>query len=138
MTSSYFDSWFADKPPAALGVRNLILRSPESARIVLYASNDFLDDQILAAQAVGTGTAYLAPVELLLNTLEWSLEDDKLLGIRSRGHFNRTLPPMQQTGQQMLEYANYAMAIILLAVIALFAWLRKLYRKRHYRRSLSL
>ena len=36
---------------------------------------------------------------LLVNTLDWSLQDERLLEIRSRGHFNRTLPSMQREGQ---------------------------------------
>lgn len=145
-----FESWFADNanpmldlPPEATGaaqptMQSTIQRSPESAKIVLYASNDFMDDQILAAVVAAAGTQYLGPLELLVNTLDWSLQDDSLLQIRARGHFNRTLPPMQAQGQAILEYANYGMAIVLLLLIAAIYWLRKRLRQRRYATGLNL
>ena len=105
---------------------------------MVFASNDFLDDQILAAVVAASGTQYLGPLELLVNTLDWSLQNDKLLRIRSRGHFNRTLPPMQGDGQAILEYANYAMAILLLGLIATVHWLQIRNRRRFYASRLSL
>ena len=105
---------------------------------MVFASNDFLDDQILAAVVAASGTQYLGPLELLVNTLDWALQNDKLLQIRSRGHFNRTLPPMPEDGQAILEYANYAMAIILLGLIATIHWLQIRNRRRFYANRLSL
>jgi ABC-2 type transport system permease protein len=147
-----FESWFIDKPNPLLSattgdspqyqvnvsIDNTIERSPETARIVLYASNDFLDDQILRAVVAAAGTQYLGPLELMANTLDWSLQDDKLLQIRSRGHFNRTLPPMQRKGQAIIEYANYGMALILLLLIAAVHWIRRRYRQYYYSRRFSL
>jgi ABC-2 type transport system permease protein len=147
-----FDSWFTGRPnpmrnpdtadpgESVYGAisSNVIDQSTESARIVLYASNDFLDDQILKIGVAASGTQYLGPLELMMNTLDWSLEDDKLLQIRSHSHFNRTLPPMQRQGQAIIEYANYGMAILLLLVIAAIHSLLKHYRKRRYVNGLSL
>jgi len=119
-------------------INSMIERSPESARVVVYSSNDFLDDQILRAVVAASGTQYLGPLELLLNTLDWSLQDDQLLQIRSRGHFNRTLPPMPREGQAIIEYANYGIAMILLLIIAVLHRLVKSYRQRRFARELSL
>ena len=146
-----FESWFTDKPNPLLAastedtgqyhvnvnIDNTIERSPETARIVLYASNDFLDDQILRAVVAASGTQYLGPLELMANTLDWSVQDDKLLQIRSRGHFNRTLPPMQRKGQAIIEYANYGMALILLLLIAAVHWMRRRFRQSYYSRRFS-
>jgi ABC-2 type transport system permease protein len=137
-----FNSWFADTEsvPVIAGsdFSNTVLHSPESARLVIYSSNDFLDDQILSAVVTASGTQYLGPVELLMNTLDWSLQDDRLLQIRSRGHFNRTLPPMQREGQMIIEYSNYALSVLLLLLIATVSWLRKRHRRNYYARGLSL
>ena len=116
----------------------LLERSPESARIVLYASNDFLDDQILSSLVATTGTQYLGPLELFMSTLDWALQDDQLLTIRSRAHFNRTLPPMERRSQMLIEYFNYGLAILWLLLIALVTWLQSIMRRRRYARSLSL
>jgi ABC-2 type transport system permease protein len=137
-----FDSFFAQGPhpladSGSRGGSNLLMRSPESARIVLFSSNDFLDDQVLGGQVMASGTQYLGPVELLLNTLDWALKDDELTQIRSRAHFNRTLPPMERQGQAIIEYLNYGVALLWLALLMLVHWLRALLRKRRYAAGLS-
>jgi ABC-2 type transport system permease protein len=147
-----FNSFFADgdkrldvstvregmsSPPEPMA-RNLLERSPESARIVLYASNDFMSDQVLKSIVAASGTQYLGPLELFMNTLDWSLQDEQLLSIRSRGHFNRTLPPMERRVQLLLESVNYGLALILLLLLALGSWLRTLLRRRYYARGLRL
>lgn len=146
-----FDSWFAGKPDpmlksdslvekrtsAGTKIRSVIDRSPESSRIVVFASNDFLDDQVLTAIAAAAGTKYLSPLELLENTLDWSLQDNTLLEIRSRGQFNRTLAPMTRNEQRTIEYANYGAAVLLLSLIAGIAFLRKRLRVRYYTQRLS-
>jgi ABC-2 type transport system permease protein len=127
----------ATSPPAPT-VLGLLERSPESARIVLYASNDFMGDQVLNSIVAASGTKYLGPLELFMNTLDWALQDEQLLSIRSRGHFNRTLPPMERRVQLLIEYVNYGLALLLLLLIALGSWLRVILRRRHYSRGLSL
>jgi len=141
-----FDSYFAgrDHPlhaaDAAPGtnITSLIEHSAESARIVLFASNDFMDDQILSTQVMATGTQYLGPLELFMNTLDWSLRDDQLLEIRSHAHFNRTLPPMERQAQVLIEYFNYGLAILWLVLLALLHQLMKWRQRRRYTRELSL
>jgi ABC-2 type transport system permease protein len=124
-------------PPVPMA-RSLLERSPESARIVLYASNDFMSDQVLKSIVAASGTQYLGPLELFMNTLDWSLQDEYLLSIRSRGHFNRTLPPMERRVQLLLESVNYGLALLLLLLLALGSWLRNILRRRHYTRGLRL
>ena len=138
-----FESYFAGRPnPLAgsgpLGAYGSLLRSPESARLVLFGSNDFLDDQVLGGQVMASGTQYLGPIELFLNTLDWALRDDDLARIRSRAHFNRTLPPMERRGQAIIEYLNYGAALLWLALLMLVHWLRALLRRRRYATGLGL
>jgi ABC-2 type transport system permease protein len=143
-----FDSFFAGRPTPALSAdgrpvdpdhhTGRLSHSTESARIVLYASNDFMDDQILNASVAASGTQYLGPLELFMNTLDWALQDEPLLDIRSRGNFNRTLPPMSAQNQSRLEYLNYALAVGWLLLLALVARLVRSLRRRRYARGLGL
>lgn len=119
-------------------VNALLTRSSESAQLVLYASNDFLDDQILQNLVATTGTQYLGPVELFMNTLAWALQDDQLLTIRSRAHFNRTLPPMERQAQVLIEYFNYGLSAVWLLLVASASWLTAVLRRRRFARDLSL
>lgn len=96
----------------------VINRSPDSARLVLFASNDFLKDQVLQMTASAAGSDSLSPFQLIANTVDWSLEDTALLQIRSRGQFNRTLLPMEPGKHFFWEYLNYALALLALGGVA--------------------
>jgi ABC-2 type transport system permease protein len=143
-----FDSWFADRPlptaapepGAASGgeLLSLIKRSPESARLVVFASNSFLDDRVMSAIAAGSGTGHLQALDLFSNVLDWALQDDQLVGIRARGHFNRTLQPMERRTQANIEYLNYGLALAWLALVALASLLLGRLRRRRYARELGL
>ena len=54
-----------------------------------------------------------------MNAVDFALEDQSLLGIRARGNFNRTLPPMEASEQQALEYLNYLLALLGIGVVYL-------------------
>lgn len=132
----------ADAPAAAaeeedLVASSVIERSPESARIILIASNDFLNDQIIQLQGTAGGTDYQNALQFVANDIDWSLEDSGLLSIRSRGHFNRTLPPMEQGSQMFWEYLNYTMAGVALGGIALVQRRRKWVKETRYSRLLA-
>jgi len=102
----------------SMSVTSVIERSPESARLMVFASNDFAKDQILQMAGSANGSIYLAPMQLIANAVDWSLEDTGLMQIRGRGQFNRTLPPMQKRTQLFWEYSNYLFAALAVLVIA--------------------
>lgn len=144
--SGRFQSFF-QSPPTELertdaagstGISSLVKRAPESARIIIFPSNDFLSDRVLGAQVRASGTQYLGPIQLFSNTLDWALQDEQLLDIRARGHFNRTLPPMQQSVRFALELFNYAAALAWLALMGLAYWLLARRRRAHFQRELGL
>lgn len=110
-------------------------RSTESARIILFASNNFLSDGILQLASSAMGTQYLNPLDLAKNAVDWSLEDRDLLTIRGRTHFSRTLYPLNRTGQLFFEYFNYALAGLGLLVIFLIRrWMTA--KTRYYHQML--
>jgi ABC-2 type transport system permease protein len=92
-------------------------RSPESARIILFGSNSFLNDVILGIGSSVMQSSYLGPVQLIANGVDWSLEDRGLLSIRGRGHFSRPLLPMNRQVQFFWEYLNYGLALAGLALV---------------------
>ncbi len=143
-----FESWFVDTeaprlPPAATSgtaavtAEPLVRRSAESARLVVFGSNDFLDDQMLATTINASGAQYLGAVELFSNILDWALLDEASLRIRSRSHVDRTLPPMDRRSQKTLEYINYGLAIAWLILLALIYAVGKKLRRRRYSRELA-
>jgi ABC-2 type transport system permease protein len=119
-------------------ISNVIEHSPESARIVLFGSNDFLSDQIIRIMGSSNGSQYLGSLQLAANTVEWSLEEQGLLSIRSRGHFNRTLPPMEKDAQIFWESANYVIVVLMLVAMSLWQGYRRRRRARYYYETLTV
>ncbi|MEE4193553.1 MAG: Gldg family protein [Halieaceae bacterium] len=116
-------------------VASVIERSPESARLMLYSSNEFLTDQVLGTMSSMTGAQYLGPLELIANSLDWAVEDEGLLGIRSLAHFNRSLPPLEKDAQLFWEYLNYGLAVLALIIIGLWQRMNRRARSRLYQAS---
>jgi ABC-2 type transport system permease protein len=134
-----FESYFKDKPSPLLTVdeqadagvepadgeenapviTRVIDHSPGSARIIVFASGSFLTDTMLDLASSAMGTRYLKPIQLVENSLDWSLEDRGLLAIRGRANFSRTLNPLDRESQLFWEYLNYGLPLFGLLLIAL-------------------
>jgi ABC-2 type transport system permease protein len=109
-------------------------KSPDTARIILFASNSFLSDTVLSISSSVNRTSYLGPIQLIANSVDWSLEDRGLLSIRGRSHFSRPLDPISKNEQLFWEYLNYAFVLLGLALI----WLVRLrVRKQAEERQLA-
>ena len=104
----------------------IVEKSPESSRIILFASNEFLADNTLRLTASANASEYLNSLQLIENAVDWSLEDRGLLSIRGRGHFSRTLYPLGKNGQIFWEYLNYALVFVGLFLVYL---VNRSYRK---------
>lgn len=113
-------------------VSSVIERSPESARIILFGSNEFLSDRNLQIMGSLSGMVYQGSLELVQNAVDWSLEDAGLVSIRSRGHFNRTLPPTTRDVQIGFETMNYAFALAGLVLVFAFSYLARKRRRLQY------
>jgi len=123
-----------DDAPKGTGIiSGVIDRSPESARLILFSSNDFLSDQTLGVIGSAEGTVYGNSLQMIANAVDWSLEDRALLGIRSRGHFNRTLPPLPESEQAALEYVNYGLALLGVGLVFFLYRARSKKRMTRYR-----
>ena len=84
---------------------------------------------MLAPTAAGADAA----ATLIANAVDWSLEYQSLLDIRTRGHFSRTLPPMGQDDRLLWEAGNYLLAIaILLALAVIQHYYRRKKAKRYF------
>ena len=121
-----------NRETAQLEVGSVIRHAPDSARIILFSSNDFVQDQVLQLTGGVSQTAYLNSLQLLVNAIDWSLEDRALMSIRSRGNFNRTLPPMEHSEQLFWEFGNYILAFAMLVGIALWGRQGRRRKQRYY------
>jgi len=118
-------------------ISSIIERSSDAARIILISSNDFLRDQILQLAASTQRSEYINTLQMTVNAIDWSLDDSGLLEIRSRGHFNRTLPPMELDEQMFWEYLNYGLAVLALFIIAIMKHFFRLSKQRRFLEQLA-
>jgi ABC-2 type transport system permease protein len=115
-------------------ISRMIDKSPESARIIIFASNSFLTDTLLGIGSSVRRTDYLGPVQLAANAVDWSLEDRGLLEMRGRSHFSRPLVPMTMGMQVFWEYCNYGLALAGLVLV----WLLKIILNKKNRKRQAL
>ena len=129
-------------------------RAPESARLVVLADSDFIRDDLLLQQYRQVG----GPVSLLgggfvLAMLDWIVEDDDLVALRSRNLVDRGLQLVEETGIEveepwrMVERVQLAQARLrwiymvlgpaILLLIGLVVWLRRTAAKRAFLASVA-
>jgi ABC-2 type transport system permease protein len=130
-----FDSFFADRASpfeatsavtetvqAPLGT---IKVSPESSRLVVIGSAEFIDDAILQLSQNLSADRYLNNLQFLQNAVDWSVEDEDLLTIRSRGTYARLLNPLGEGKQSFWEGLNYGLALLSLVAIGVVWTVRR-------------
>jgi ABC-2 type transport system permease protein len=102
-----------------------IERSPETARLVVFGSAEFVDDIVFQISSALEPDRYLNSLKLVQNAVAWSTEDLDLLGIRARGTYARVLTPLTEQQQSMWEGANYIVALVGLGAIGLVSNMRR-------------
>lgn len=107
----------APTPTPAPQTSGVIEKSPDTARLVVVGSGDFLTDIVFQISSSLTPDRYLNSLQFVQNAVDWSVEDLDLLGIRSRGQTTRVLSPMSEAAQRTWEIVNYALALAALAGI---------------------
>lgn len=110
-------------------ITTVIERSPESARLVVIGSSQFVSDTSIRLLSSASGSLYNNSLQFLANIVDWSVEDSSLMSIRGRGKFNRTMPPISENAQFAWELTIYAISLIGILATFLIAWM--LQRRRH-------
>ncbi|MEW6500090.1 MAG: Gldg family protein [Thermodesulfobacteriota bacterium] len=144
-----FPSYFAERPdprqgkaqPSAPGknapeqvtLAPVAAKSAENARLVVVGSSEFVSDAVISmAQATGQ-ERFMNSLALVQNIVDWSVEDEALLSIRSRGAHTRLLYPMVRRAQAFWEWLNYGLALAALVGVSWYG-----YRRRHREQPLQL
>ncbi len=95
----------------------IIEASPDTARLIVIGSAEFVDDVVFDISSRLTQDRYLNSLKLVQNGVAWSTEDLDLLNIRARGTYARVLEPLTERQQSFWEIANYVVALASLVVI---------------------
>ncbi len=102
-----------------------IKKSPESARLVVVGSAEFINDTVFSISQSMSQDRFMNSLSFLQNLIDWSVEDEELLVIRSRGTYARLLMPLSRQQQTFWEWLNYGVAILALLVVSLYGGLRQ-------------
>jgi len=132
-----FDSYFAGKPspfetmtaeegvtlpPAGPGT---IESSPETTRLLVVGSAEFLDDIVFQISSSMSGDRYLNSLQFVKNAVAWATADLDLLEIQARGSASRILASLEESGQSFWEIVNYGVALLALLVLGGFVNMRR-------------
>jgi ABC-2 type transport system permease protein len=93
--------------------------SPDTARLVVIGSAEFVDDVVLNLSSRDSSERYLNSLRFLQNAVDWGVEDLDLLSIRSRGTQTHILEPMEVGEQRLWEEINYGAALLGLIAIGM-------------------
>lgn len=125
------------KPNDTSSIHAVLDKSSGTSRLIVFASNSFLSDEMLQLASATMGTHYFNPVSLVENTIDWSVGDRELLAIRSRGHFSRPLVPIGAAEQAIFEYANYGLALFSLFFVWVIRTIITRNARKRYEKILS-
>lgn len=104
---------------------SLLESSPDTARLVVLGSGEFVDDVVLQLSSRLTQDRYLNNLQLMQNAVDWSVADLDLLSIRSRGTTSHVLNPMDQSEESRWEVVNYVVAVAILVGIGVLWYYRR-------------
>ncbi len=111
-------------PEKAMPDAPLIKKSPESSRLVVIGSSEFINDTVISISQSMSQDRILNSLGFLQNVVDWAVEDDELLTIRSRGSQARILYPISHQEQTFWEWLNYGLALLALLAVSLFGSMR--------------
>lgn len=112
-------------PEPARPVGALIEQSPDTARLVVVGSAEFLNDVLLDLSSRLSQNRFLNNLQFIQNAADWTVEDLDLLDIRSRGTVTRVLRPLSEAERRTWEIVNYAVVLAALFGIGLMWQLRQ-------------
>jgi ABC-2 type transport system permease protein len=115
----------SDAQPLVSAPINSVIRKTASARLVVVGSAEFVSDAVISiSQSVGQDR-FMNGLEFLQNAIDWAVEDEGLLAIRSRGSHTRLLYPLNRREQVFWEALNYGIALLALVLVSYYGIRRR-------------
>ena len=98
-------------------ISSVIEKSPKSSRLIIIASNEFVSDNTIRIESMVNDSRYLNALQLVENSVDWSVQDHALLSMKNRRHFARTLFPLEDQQKRNWEMFNYIFALLGLTIV---------------------
>ncbi len=100
-------------------ITGVVEQSPDTARLVVVGSAEFLNDFVLDLSARLSQDLPFNNLQFAQNAVDWAVEDLDLLSIRARGGGTQVLQPLSERAQTMWEVGQYLFALFALLAIGL-------------------
>ncbi len=97
------------------------------ARVVLVGDGDFLNERIVGAIP--------GNVDLGLNLVDWLVQDDALLAIRSKRVAPRLLEPVSDAVRPWIKFGTMLGPVLIVLLVGLWRWRRRRARAARWSRS---
>ena len=120
-------------PAGVTPAGELITRANADARILVVSNGEFM----FANPRIGYGDDVARfGVLFFLNTMDWLVQDEALIRIRSKG-VPRMLEPVDTETQRLLQVANIGVIPVSVALIGLIVWGFRSWRRLRIHASFS-
>jgi len=108
-------------PPAPGGGRRAKVRErgDSDGRLVVLGSSSALEDTVLAI-AQDVSELPRANLQLLANLVDWAVEDARLLGIRGRQRYARTLARLDEGDKLAVELGLFGFSLVAVTLLGLW------------------
>ena len=106
------------------------------SRLIIVGSSALFTDNFADQMTQVLRSEYRRPTQLIQNLVDWSLEDQDLLGVlRKHSQFTRTLTTLDEQEKTKWEYLNYGLGVLGIILVGL---IRLILNKRSQLRGLKL
>jgi ABC-2 type transport system permease protein len=139
--SGRFKSYYAERPPPPRGgpatdeeddepalPETPLTTSPET-RLVVIGNSAFLSDLVAGILSQPEGGFFVENLRFVENLIDWSVLDNDLITIRSRGVTTPRIARMERGAEVGVETVNYILPAALLLVVGMI----RIARRRHTR-----
>ncbi|MFP4323407.1 MAG: Gldg family protein [Anaerolineales bacterium] len=109
----------------ALADLGTLEQSPNTARLIVVGSGEFLNDNVFQFSLSFSGERYLNSLQFVQNSVDWFVEDTQLSQLRTRGASVRLLDDLTEEEQTQVEALNYGLALASLALLGVVWRVRK-------------
>lgn len=112
----------SDSIPPVQTLRQSLVKTTDKGRLIVVGCSDFMKDDYLDGLMAS----------FFLNSVDWLLQDEGLIDIRSRGMGNRPLKEIEPVLQQAVVYADILLVpfLLILAGLIQWRWRRRRIKKR--------
>ena len=112
-------------------------KSPSNSKLVVISSNEFANNLSIDFASQAINSQYTQPIEFIQNIVDWSVEDTSILSIRGKSQLAKTLYPLDENSQKIIEYLTYSIAGLFLFFVWVISYRVKKQQNKNFEKLLT-